>query len=87
MPEFSLLGIEQAMGLEAEANGLLSEGKFANQQGDDYVFNTVIMASALFFAGIAQRRFRRLEYRVVLTVVGSGMLFYGLINIFTCPVT
>jgi hypothetical protein len=87
MPEFSLPGIEQAMALEAEANGLFQEGKLANQQSDDYVFNTVILASVLFFAGIAQRRFRRLEYRTALTVLASGMLIFGLVNIFTNPVT
>lgn len=87
MPEYWLVGIERQVQLEAEANELLDEGKAANQQSDDYVFNTVILVSVLFFAGIAQRRFRRLEYRVVLTVLGSGMLIYGLVNIFTYPVT
>jgi len=87
VPDFTLPGIEQAVALEAEANGLLEEGKLANEQGDTYVFNTVILASVLFFAGIAQRRFRRLEYRVALTVLGSGMLIYGLVSIFTNPVT
>jgi len=86
MPEYQLASQEEADRLEQEANALLDKGKAANQQSDDYVLNTVILVSVLFFAGIAQRRFRRLEYRVVLTVLGTAMLVYGLVNIFTYPV-
>ena len=82
----TLPGIEQSVRLDIEAKNLLDEGKAANQQSDDYVLNTVILVSVLFFAGIAQRRFRRLEYRVALTILGSGMLVYGLVNIFRYPV-
>jgi len=34
----------------------------------------VALVSVLFFAGIAWRRFRRLEYRVVLNVLAGAML-------------
>jgi hypothetical protein len=86
MPEYQLASQQEADRLEQEANALLEQGKAANQQSDDYVLNTVILVSVLFFAGIAQRRFRRLEYRVALTALGSGMLIYGLVHIFTYPV-
>ncbi len=86
MPEYQLASQGEADRLEQRANALLDKGKAANQQSDDYVLNTVILVSVLFFAGIAQRRFRRLEYRVVLTVLGTAMLVYGLVNIFRYPV-
>ena len=86
MPEYQLASQEEADRLEEEANALLDEGKAANEQSDKYVLNTVILVSVLFFAGIAQRRFRRLEYRMVLTGLGAAMLIYGLVNIFRYPV-
>jgi hypothetical protein len=86
MPEYQLASQEEADRLEQEATALLDKGKAANQQSDDYVLNTVILVSVLFFAGIAQRRFRRLEYRMVLTALGTAMLVYGLVNIFRYPV-
>jgi hypothetical protein len=86
MPEYQLASQQEADRLEQEANDLFDQGKAANQRSDDYVLNTVILVSVLFFAGIAQRRFRRLEYRVALTVLGSAMLIYGLVHIFTYPV-
>lgn len=86
MSEYQLASEQEADRLEMEANALLDKGKAANQQSDDYVLNTVILVSVLFFAGIAQRRFRRLEYRAILTVLGAGMLVYGLVHIFTYPV-
>ena len=86
MPEYQLASQEEADRLEEEANAILDKGKAANEQSDKYVLNTVILVSVLFFAGIAQRRFRRLEYRMVLTVLGVAMLVYGLVNIFRYPV-
>ncbi|MBN1630062.1 MAG: hypothetical protein JW990_09875, partial [Thermoleophilia bacterium] len=85
LPQYQIASQLEADRLEQEANDLLDKGKAANQQSDDYVFNTVILVSVLFFGGIAQR-FKRAGARSVLILFGTVMLLYGLYYIATYPV-
>lgn len=85
LPQYQLASQQEADRLAQEADDLLEQGKAANQQSDDYVLNTVILVSVLFFGGIAQR-FKRPGARTVMIVFGTIMLIYGLYQIATYPV-
>lgn len=85
MPQYQLASQQEADRLELEANDLLAKGKDANQQSDDYVLNTVILVSVLFFGGIAQR-FKNPGARSILIAFGFAMLVYGLYHIASYPV-
>ncbi len=85
LPQYQLASRVRADALEQEANELLEKGKAANQQSDEYVLNTVILVSVLFFGGIAQR-FKRPRSSAVMIGFGTAMLIYGLYYIATYPV-
>lgn len=85
LPQYQVASQQDAERLEQEANDLLDKGKAANQQSDDYVLNTVILVSVLFFGGIAQR-FRSPRLRAVLIAFGFAMLVHGLYHIAAYPV-
>ena len=85
MPEYYLSLSEQALELEEQAASTFDQGKTANQTSDQYIFNTVILASVLFLAGITSR-FNWLTTRVVITIIALAILLYGLYNIATYPI-
>lgn len=85
MPEYKLAATQQSQDLEHQASATFEEGKAANQQSDDYILNAVILASVLFFAGIAPR-FGWLPVRVAVVVVALALLGLGLYNIATYPI-
>ena len=55
MPEYKLAEIEESERLEQEATATFEQGKSADQQSDNYVLNTVYLASVLVFAGVLSR--------------------------------
>jgi hypothetical protein len=55
LPEYQLESAERAAKLEAEAGQAFSEGQVANEHGDAYVLNSVVLALVLLFAGISQQ--------------------------------
>ena len=85
MPEYQLAAAQEAQDLEQNASETFEEGREANQQSDDYILNAVILASVLFFAGIAPR-FDWLPVRVAVVVVALALLILGIYNIVTYPV-
>ena len=85
MPEYQLAAAQEAQDMEKNASKTFEEGKEANQQSDDYILNAVILASVLFFAGIAPR-FDWLPVRVAVVVVALALLVLGLYNIATYPI-
>jgi hypothetical protein len=85
MPEYILKADADSVAFENEAEALFEEGRQANLNGDRYVFTTVLLASVLFFAGIATR-FEWYGIRWILLIFGALMLFIGLFNMFTLPV-
>lgn len=70
--------------LDAEADRLFTEGREANQTGDNYVLATIFFAAVLFFSGIASK-FDSL--RVVRICLGFATLvfFAGLVRLVTLP--
>ena len=55
MAEYVVADFLTADRLEAKAATTVSAGEDANETSDQYVLNTVFLASALFLAGIASR--------------------------------
>lgn len=85
MPEYRLSLAEEAERLETEAEQMFANGVDANQQADDYILNTVILAGVLFLAGIASR-FKAMSARWVIIVFSLAILAFGLYNILTYPI-
>lgn len=85
MPEYKVSLAEEAASLENQAADKFEIGQEANQISDDYILNTVILASVLFLGGIASR-FKAMAARWVIIAISLGILVYGLFNIFTYPV-
>lgn len=85
MPEYSVSFAEEAERLEAEAAKTFEEGSEANQTSDDYILNTVLLASVLFLSGIYSR-FKAIRGRIILLVFALLLLMIGLINIATYPI-
>jgi hypothetical protein len=85
MPEYRVSLAEQALQLEERANRLFDEGKKANDYGDQYILNTVLLASVLFLAGIAPR-FDWPPLVVIILVTAAALLAFGLYNLSTLPV-
>jgi hypothetical protein len=84
MPEYQLEAATRSAALEAEADALFEQGQQANDIGDIFVLNTVILAVALFFTAISERfesrpaRFLNLGFAIVILIV-------GLVQIATLP--
>jgi len=85
MPEYAPANQALANKLEVESEQLYAVGTDANQRADDYVLNTVFLATVLFFAGIAPRM-RRLPAQLVLVGLAVALLGYGLVNVITYPI-
>jgi hypothetical protein len=62
------------------------KGAEANQTGDEYILVTLILTSALFFAGISTV-LKSLRVRVALLVVGAALFVGGSIGMLTFPIT
>jgi hypothetical protein len=84
-PEYLLSNDQKAQQLEEEAAATFVEGQKANQQSDDYVLNTVLLASVLFFAAISQR-FTLLPIRMIMLGLAIVMCLIGLVNVMTYPI-
>jgi hypothetical protein len=85
MPEYRISQAEDAARLETEAEEMFAAGSEANQTSDDYILNTVILASVLFLGGLVSR-FRSMTARWVIIIFALAILAYGLINIITYPI-
>ena len=85
MPEYTLTKIVESEQLEQEASKTFDEGSAANQTSDDYILNTVILASVLFLAGM-QSRIKSVPMRMLIVILGLLILTFGLYNIATYPI-
>ena len=85
MPEYSLSLAQEADRLEQEASETFQVGAAANQTSDDYILNTVILASVLFLAGV-QSRMKSIPARMIIDILGLVILVFGLYNIATYPI-
>ncbi len=68
-----------------EEGALFATGEKSNETSDDYAFSTVLLATVLFFAGIATR-FEWQPIRWVLLAIGIGLLVFGVYTLLSLPV-
>jgi len=85
MPEYRVSAAEESSILEEQAAESFAKGEAANQIGDNYILNTVFLASVLFLGGIASR-FKAMSARWVILLFSLGILVFGLYNIITYPI-
>jgi hypothetical protein len=85
MPEYRVSAAEESSILEEQAAESFAKGEAANQIGDNYILNTVFLASVLFLGGIASR-FKAMSARWVILLFSLGILVFGLYNILTYPI-
>jgi hypothetical protein len=85
LPEYQVSLAEESADLEKQAEEMFSHGEEANQISDQYVLNTVVLASVLFLGGIASR-FKAMSARWVIIVISLAILAFGLFNISTYPI-
>jgi hypothetical protein len=81
MPEYQLEAATRSDELEAQADSLFQQGQEANDIGDSFVLNTVILAVALFFTAMSERfewqtvRYLNLAIAIVITIIGIARIF------------
>lgn len=85
LPEYRVSLAEESADLEKQAEEMFSLGEEANQISDQYILNTVVLASVLFLGGIASR-FKAMSARWVIIVISLAILAFGLFNISTYPI-
>ncbi len=84
MPEYQLEAATRSDALEAEANRLFNDGQKANDIGDDFVLNTVILAVALFFTAMSER-FDSQTVRFLNLGIAIAILLFGLARMLGLP--
>ena len=85
MAEYAPANLALADQLQAESEQLFATGTVANQRADNYVLNTVFLATVLFFAGLAPR-IRWLPTQLALVGLALVLLGFGLVNVATYPI-
>ncbi|SRR6266487_2437182 len=85
MPQYKVSMAEKANQLETEADKAFEEGLAANERSDNYVLNTVFLATVLFFVAIAER-FKWLPVLGVIVLLALALLLLGLYHIATYPI-
>ena len=71
--------------IDGQASILFAAGLAANQQSDDYVLTTVVLAAVLFFIALSQR-FENLRIRLCLDSMALVMLVAALYRLWLFPV-
>ena len=85
MPQYVSADAQRSADLEAQAAAMFEAGQQANETSDQYVLNTVFLASALFLAGIAGR-FEWRAARIAILVTSAIALGVGILNILRLPI-
>jgi len=85
MSEYKVSFAEESALLENQAAEKFAQAEQANQIGDNYILNTVFLASVLFLGGIASR-FKAMSARWVIITISLAILIFGLFNILTYPI-
>jgi len=83
MPEYTLASESTAADLVARAEAATAEAQEDNQRSDNYVFMAVVLALALFFAGVSGRmRTRRSQWilscAAAVTFIGAAAVILAL---------
>lgn len=77
MPQYQLQTKIQAAEEEKQAEALTQQALESNKNGDQYVMTTVILASGLFFAGIASLRMRQRRSAIQATMLIMALAAFG----------
>jgi hypothetical protein len=85
VPEYRVAALEKSDRLEREAAEHFDDAREATERTDKYVLTSVFFASVLFFAGISMR-FVWQRMRVVVLVLATFTLVYGVVQIATLPI-
>jgi hypothetical protein len=85
MPEYRVSEDVRSSQLNAEAGKHSDDAELANQRADNYVLAVVLLASALFFAGISTK-LHRLRQREALLALGWLVFLGTVIWLITSPV-
>jgi hypothetical protein len=83
-PEYVLAEADRAAELEVEASAAFNDGQEANQISDNFVLAAVMLASVLFFAGLAGT-FDSFRAQLLLLILAGVMLVGGSIVVATLP--
>jgi len=81
---YRLTGEEEARLLDDNADKTFADGEKANAASDRYVNANVILASAMFFAGIAQT-FQLQQVRLVLGGISIFACVFGFMRLIALP--
>ena len=84
MPQYHNALLEEADRLNEQASLTFERGTHARETGDDFVRITVLLASVLFLAAIAQR-FDVVKIRIGLLVVAGVLLLISLFSVTQLP--
>jgi hypothetical protein len=83
-PEYQSASMKEAAALNEKATALFQKGQEANETSDNYVLNTVLLATVMFLCSIAQQ-FDRIRSRLMLLTVSSFITVMGLLNFLRYP--
>ena len=84
MPEYRLEATREGAVLERQADALFQEGQKANRISDDFVRATVILACAMFSAGIVQI-FKRRRVRLAVVALAALQCAWGVFSVLNLP--
>jgi hypothetical protein len=84
MPSYRIAEAERADQLDEEADRNVIAGEIANNRSGDYVFNTVIFATVLLFAGLTTTVDSIVSRSFTLTL-SAVFLLLGTIQLFLIP--
>jgi hypothetical protein len=85
MPQYKVSEAVQSSRLNAQAGEHANAAEVANQRADNYVLAVVLLASALFFAGISTKM-RTLRQREALLALGWVIFLGTAVWLITSPV-
>ena len=85
MPEYRLPETINSENLNAEAQAAFAAGEESKHYSEEYVFNTVLLATVLFFAGIAPR-VRWMPASMALIALSCVLLAVGIFDAIQLPI-
>lgn len=84
LPEYQVLRMETIYALDQQADTYFTDALNANEIGDNYVFNTVLLALGLFLTGISDQ-FGRIGLRLTMRVITTAIIVAALVTILNYP--
>jgi hypothetical protein len=84
MTEFVQASAQEGDRHEAAAADLVAAGEAANEISDHYVLYTVVFATVLFLAAIADR-FKWRAARIAVLTMGGALLVFGVVGLVQLP--